>query len=99
VFWILEGTMPELDLTGFGVPALLIGAVVVITMATCLLHLLFPPAKSVDSRRTTPPNMPNRCPSCQQGLDKVERHGIQIEICPRCQGVWLSQDKLEQIIN
>ena len=91
--------MPELGLTGFGVPALLIGAVVVIAMATLLLHLLFPPAKSIDSRRTTPPNMPKRCPLCQQGLDEVERHGIQIEVCPRCQGVWLSQDKLEEIIS
>ncbi len=91
--------MPELGLTGFGVPALLIGAVVVIAMATWLLHLLFPPAKSIDSRRATPPNMPKRCPLCQQRLDEVERHGIQIEVCPRCQGVWLSQGKLEQIIN
>ena len=91
--------MPELGLTGFGVPALLIGAVVVITVATLLLHLLFPPAKTIDSRRFTPPNMPKRCPLCLQGLDEVERYGIRIEVCPCCQGVWLSQGKLEQIIS
>jgi len=91
--------MPELGLAGFRVPALLIGAVVVIAMATLLLHLLFPPAKSRFRRRTVSPNMPKRCPFCRQGLDEVERHGIRIKVCPRCQGVWLSQGELEQIIS
>jgi len=89
--------MPELGLTGFGVPALLIGAAVVIAMATLLLHLLFPRTKSIDSRRITSPQVARNCPLCQERLDEVERHGIQMEVCPRCQGVWLSQGKLEQI--
>jgi Transcription factor zinc-finger len=91
--------MPELDLTGFGVPALLIGAAMVIAMATLLLHLLFPRTKSIDSRRTTPPQMAKNCPLCQERLDEVERHGIRMEVCPRCHGVWLSQGKLEQFIS
>ena len=91
--------MPEIGLTGFGVPALLIGAVVMVAMATLLLHLLFPSAKSIDRRRTTPRNTPRRCPLCRQGLDEVERHDIRIKVCPRCEGVWLSQSELEQIIS
>jgi Zn-finger nucleic acid-binding protein len=31
-------------------------------------------------------------------MDKVERYGVAMEVCPGCHGVWLSQDKIEQII-
>lgn len=91
--------MPDLSLEGLGVPAFLVGAVIVIALATLFLHLLFPPVKKGDSRPITLPNLPIRCPLCQQLLDEVERNGIRIEVCPVCQGVWLSQDKLEQIVS
>jgi hypothetical protein len=37
-----------------------------------------------------------RCPTCGESLsaDTVDR--IRIDICPACQGLWLSGDKLEQ---
>jgi phage FluMu protein Com len=87
--------MPDLSLAELGVPLFLVGAVIVITMATLLLHLLFPPAKH--SRRTGLRLKRIRCPLCDQKLDRVERGGVSVETCPRCQGVWLSRDKLEQI--
>jgi Transcription factor zinc-finger len=98
-FLVLEETMPELGLAGFGVPVILIGAVVVITVATLLLHLIFPPAKSRNSQHITLSSMPKTCPLCQERLDEVERHGILMEVCSHCHGIWLSQGKLEQIIN
>ena len=88
--------MFDFDATGFGVPAFLLGAVLVITIATLLLHFLFPPAKG-SRRPSAPRDNSTRCPLCQQNLDRAELHGVSMEVCPRCQGVWLSQDKLEQI--
>jgi hypothetical protein len=84
----------DFSLTELGVPALLLGAMLVIAVATLLLHVLFPPAKSTPLKRT-PPQL---CPSCQQPLNEAERWGIRLNVCPRCQGVWLDQGKLEQII-
>jgi transposase-like protein len=88
--------MHGLGMTELGVPALLVGAVLVIAVATLLLHLLFPPLKR-SSRRTGLRIRRIRCPRCDQNLDRVERGGISVETCPRCQGAWLSQDQLEQI--
>ena len=88
--------MFDFHATGFGVPAVLLGAVLVITIATLLLHFLFPPAKG-SPRQATPPDNRTRCPLCHENLDRAELHGVTLEVCPRCRGVWLSQDKLEQI--
>jgi len=88
--------MPNLSLAELGVPAVLVGAVIVITMATLLLHLLFPPVKR--SRRTGLRISRIRCPLCDQGLVHTERAGTLLQTCPQCHGAWLSQDKLEQII-
>jgi phage FluMu protein Com len=89
--------MPDLSLAELGVPAVLVGAILVIAMATLMLHLLFPPTKR--SRRMGLHIKRIRCPFCDQNLVRVERRGVSVESCPHCQGVWLSRDKLEQIIN
>jgi len=89
--------MPDLSLAGLGVPVFLLGAVIVITMATLLLHLLFPPTRR-SARRAKLPKRRLRCPLCSQNLDRVELGGVSVRACPHCQGVWLSQDKLQQII-
>ena len=40
-----------------------------------------------------------RCPKCGSGLDTLERHGVVIEQCPQCQGVFLDRGELEQLID
>lgn len=39
-----------------------------------------------------------QCPSCQIDLQMAERHGIEIDYCPRCRGVWLDRGELDKII-
>jgi hypothetical protein len=86
------------SLIRYGVPVFLIGAVVIIALAMLVLHLLFPPTKSKRAQRTVLFCKPERCPLCQQVLEKVERYGVGLKVCSRCQGMWLSQDQLEQIM-
>jgi len=38
------------------------------------------------------------CPSCGGELQTVERHGIEIERCPNCRGVWLDRGELEKLV-
>lgn len=39
------------------------------------------------------------CPKCDSVLGTRERHGVVIEECPGCQGVFLDPGELEQLIN
>jgi len=89
--------MPEDSLARYGVPVLLIGAVMIIALATLALHLLFPATKSKRARGVVSFRF-ERCPLCQQVLAKAERYGIGLKVCSHCQGIWLSQDQLEQIV-
>lgn len=39
------------------------------------------------------------CPVCKtQTLQMAERHGIEIDYCPECRGVWLDRGELDKII-
>lgn len=39
------------------------------------------------------------CPICQNvQLVMAERHGIEIDYCPKCRGVWLDRGELDKII-
>ncbi len=38
------------------------------------------------------------CPHCVTPLDVSERQGVEIDICPRCRGVWLDRGELDKII-
>ncbi len=89
--------MPDLSLAGLGVPLLLLGGVIVIAVATLLLHLLFPPTRQ-SVRRARQRLWRIRCPLCDQSLHLTEIGGVSVLICRCCQGVWLSRDKLEQIL-
>jgi Zn-finger nucleic acid-binding protein len=40
-----------------------------------------------------------RCPKCDATLNTLERHGVVIEECPGCQGVFLDRGELEQLID
>jgi uncharacterized protein len=38
------------------------------------------------------------CPKCGQVLKEVEAYGIRIDLCPRCEGLWLDRGELDQIL-
>lgn len=40
-----------------------------------------------------------KCPVCKEStLVMSERHGIEIDYCPQCRGVWLDRGELDKII-
>ena len=38
------------------------------------------------------------CPTCRIPLAISERHGVEIDYCPECRGVWLDRGELDKII-
>jgi uncharacterized protein len=38
------------------------------------------------------------CPNCNEILVMSERHGVEIDYCPKCRGVWLDRGELDKII-
>src|SRR5687767_10464212 len=38
------------------------------------------------------------CPVCRVPLVMSERHGVEIDYCPQCRGVWLDRGELGKII-
>ena len=39
-----------------------------------------------------------KCPTCDVDLLMTERHGVEIDYCPKCRGVWLDRGELDKII-
>ena len=39
-----------------------------------------------------------KCPNCEATLAMSERHGVEIDHCPQCRGVWLDRGELDKII-
>lgn len=39
-----------------------------------------------------------RCPIDDAELIMTERHGVEIDYCPKCRGVWLDRGELDKII-
>jgi hypothetical protein len=38
-----------------------------------------------------------RCPKCGTKLNSVDHHGVTVEECPSCQGLWLDRGELETL--
>jgi Zn-finger nucleic acid-binding protein len=38
------------------------------------------------------------CPKCRTAMEPRARHGVDIDLCPRCRGVWLDRGELDTII-
>ncbi len=38
------------------------------------------------------------CPVCNSRLESYEKHGVEIDVCPGCRGVWLDRGELEKIL-
>jgi len=93
-----EADMHGLGSGELGVPAMLVGGVLVIALAALALHLLFPARRKRPARRMALTKMAKLCPACQGKLIQTERHGQQFEVCPDCRGAWLSLDRLDQLL-
>ena len=39
-----------------------------------------------------------KCPQCETMLTIAERQGVEIDLCPKCRGVWLDRGELDKII-
>lgn len=39
-----------------------------------------------------------RCPIDGENLVMADRHGVEIDYCPKCRGVWLDRGELDKII-
>ena len=37
------------------------------------------------------------CPNCGTALEATRRHGIDVEACPSCKGLWLDAQELDQL--
>lgn len=43
--------------------------------------------------------MPMKCPVCKDvTLLMAEKHGVEIDYCPECRGIWLDRGELDKII-
>ena len=38
------------------------------------------------------------CPVCDGKLRQVQKHGVEVDICPDCKGVWLDRGELDKIV-
>ena len=38
-----------------------------------------------------------KCPNCSVELAPGKRDGVDMEVCPRCKGMWLTRQELEQL--
>ncbi|HEY2785168.1 MAG TPA: zf-TFIIB domain-containing protein [Fimbriiglobus sp.] len=38
------------------------------------------------------------CPACQTELVPVDRQGVEIDLCPRCRGVWVTRKELDRVL-
>lgn len=39
------------------------------------------------------------CPNCNESMQEVRRNDVQIDMCPRCRGVWLNRGELEKLLH
>lgn len=39
-----------------------------------------------------------KCPVCNVELRMTDRHGVEIDYCPQCRGVWLDRGELDKIV-
>ncbi|NEX93562.1 zf-TFIIB domain-containing protein [Caulobacter sp. 17J65-9] len=38
------------------------------------------------------------CPNDNASMQTVNRHGVELDICPTCRGVWLDRGELEKLL-
>ena len=40
-----------------------------------------------------------KCPHCHASMKPQRRHGVELDVCPACRGVWLDRGELDEILN
>ena len=38
------------------------------------------------------------CPFCDSVMNKIDKHGVIIDRCPNCLGIWLDKGEMDKII-
>ena len=38
------------------------------------------------------------CPVCDERMREVDRHGVNVDVCPSCNGIWLDKGELEKLL-
>lgn len=38
------------------------------------------------------------CPVCEAGLRTIKRHGVEVDYCNHCRGIWLDCHELDEIV-
>lgn len=38
------------------------------------------------------------CPNCEEGMQAIQRNEVEIDVCPKCRGVWLDRGELEKLL-
>lgn len=39
-----------------------------------------------------------KCPICNVNLLMTDKHGVEIDYCPDCRGIWLDRGELEKLV-
>jgi len=39
-----------------------------------------------------------KCPNCSGKMQEVRRHGVHIDYCPVCKGVWLDRGEIDKLV-
>lgn len=39
-----------------------------------------------------------KCPNCNETLLMTDKHGVEIDYCPKCRGIWLDKGELDKIM-
>ena len=39
-----------------------------------------------------------QCPCCKKEMEIRDRHGVEIDLCPSCRGVWLDKGELDRLL-
>ncbi|ABR90438.1 Uncharacterized conserved protein [Janthinobacterium sp. Marseille] len=57
-------------------------------------------AMRLSTARLTNEDIKMKCPACNEmHLITSDRHGIEIDYCPNCRGVWLDRGELDKLID
>jgi Zn-finger nucleic acid-binding protein len=39
-----------------------------------------------------------KCPVCNVNISMIERHGMEVDYCPKCRGIWFDRSKVGKIV-
>jgi Zn-finger nucleic acid-binding protein len=43
--------------------------------------------------------MTRKCPNCSEALLEVDKHGVRLDYCVKCKGVWLDKGEVDQMLD